>query len=96
MKHVDRKLLAHLLARGKRKERERGPNPRIPRCIRQVRKFSACWQVSTMILPQVHLRKPCYDLLPLNDKVQWSSCDVAGSEPPPSPRSEHFTGPFNR
>ncbi|KAI3489003.1 hypothetical protein L1887_46886 [Cichorium endivia] len=38
---------------------------------------------STMILPQVHLRKPCYRLLlPLNDKVQWNSRDVAGGEPP--------------
>ncbi|KAL3524552.1 hypothetical protein ACH5RR_012924 [Cinchona calisaya] len=35
-------------------------------------------------------------LLPLNDKVQWTSCDVAGSEPLTSPQSEHFTGPFNR
>ncbi|KAL2250193.1 UNVERIFIED_CONTAM: hypothetical protein Sindi_2493000 [Sesamum indicum] len=35
-------------------------------------------------------------LLPLNDKVQWTSRDIAGSEPPTSPRSEHFTGPFNR
>ncbi|KAK8640917.1 hypothetical protein V6N13_008669 [Hibiscus sabdariffa] len=35
-------------------------------------------------------------LHPLNDKVQWTSRDVAGSEPPTSPRSEHFTGPFNR
>ena len=35
-------------------------------------------------------------LLPLNDKVQWTSQDVASGEPPPSPRSEHFTGPFNR
>lgn len=35
-------------------------------------------------------------LLPLNDKVQWTSRDVAGSEPPTSPQSEHFTGPFNR
>ncbi|KAL2454060.1 Uncharacterized protein Adt_48443 [Abeliophyllum distichum] len=35
-------------------------------------------------------------LLPLNDKVQWTSRDVAGSKPPTSPRSEHFTGPFNR
>ena len=35
-------------------------------------------------------------LLPLNDKVQWNSRDVTGSEPPTSPRSEHFTGPFNR
>ncbi|KAK8523762.1 hypothetical protein V6N13_057506 [Hibiscus sabdariffa] len=35
-------------------------------------------------------------LLPLNDKVQWTSHDVAGSEPSTSPRSEHFTGPFNR
>ncbi|KAK8475709.1 hypothetical protein V6N13_099136 [Hibiscus sabdariffa] len=54
-------------------------------------------QVSTMILPQVHLRKTLLRLLlPLNDKVQWTSRDVAGSEPPTSPRSEHFTGPFNR
>ncbi|KAK1257787.1 hypothetical protein QJS04_geneDACA024604 [Acorus gramineus] len=35
-------------------------------------------------------------LLPLNDKVQWTSHNVAGGEPPSSPRSEHFTGPFNR
>lgn len=35
-------------------------------------------------------------LLPLNDKVQWTSRDVAGGEPLASPRSEHFTGPFNR
>lgn len=35
-------------------------------------------------------------LLPLNDKVQWTSRDVACSEPLTSPRSEHFTGPFNR
>lgn len=35
-------------------------------------------------------------LLPLNDKVQWTSRDVAGGEPLTSPRSEHFTGPFNR
>ncbi|PHT24962.1 hypothetical protein CQW23_35384 [Capsicum baccatum] len=35
-------------------------------------------------------------LLPLSDKVQWTSRDVAGSEPPTSPRSEHFTGSFNR
>ena len=35
-------------------------------------------------------------LLPLNDKVQWTSRDVAGGEPPTSARSEHFTGPFNR
>ncbi|PHT25196.1 hypothetical protein CQW23_35168 [Capsicum baccatum] len=35
-------------------------------------------------------------VLPLNDKVQWTSHDVAGSEPPTSPRSEHFTRSFNR
>lgn len=35
-------------------------------------------------------------LLPLNDKVQWTSRSVAGGEPPASQRSEHFTGPFNR
>ncbi|KAK4740501.1 hypothetical protein SAY87_006263 [Trapa incisa] len=35
-------------------------------------------------------------LLPLNDKVQWTSRDVMDDEAPTSPRSEHFTGPFNR
>uniref|UniRef100_A0A6N2K2Z3 Senescence-associated protein n=1 Tax=Salix viminalis TaxID=40686 RepID=A0A6N2K2Z3_SALVM len=35
-------------------------------------------------------------LLPLNDKVQWTSRDVASGEPPTSPRSEHYTRPFNR
>ncbi|KZV58695.1 hypothetical protein F511_30254 [Dorcoceras hygrometricum] len=30
-------------------------------------------------------------LLPLNDKVQWTSRYAAGSEPPTSERSEHFT-----
>ncbi|PHT26459.1 hypothetical protein CQW23_33933 [Capsicum baccatum] len=35
-------------------------------------------------------------LLPLNDKVQWTSYDVAGSEPPTSTRSKHFTGSFNQ
>ncbi|PHT25034.1 Protein TAR1 [Capsicum baccatum] len=34
--------------------------------------------------------------LPLNDKVQWTSRDVAGSEPPTLTQSEHFTGSFNR
>ncbi|PHT27710.1 Protein TAR1 [Capsicum baccatum] len=35
-------------------------------------------------------------VLPLNDKVQWTSRDFSGSEPPTLPRSEHFTGSFNR
>lgn len=35
-------------------------------------------------------------LLPLNDKVQWTSHDVASGKPLTSPQSEHFTGPFNR
>ncbi|PHT25398.1 hypothetical protein CQW23_34972 [Capsicum baccatum] len=35
-------------------------------------------------------------LLPLNDKVQWTSRDVVGSESPTSTRSEHFTRSFNR
>ncbi|PHT24471.1 hypothetical protein CQW23_35802 [Capsicum baccatum] len=35
-------------------------------------------------------------LLPINDKVQWTSRNVAGSEPPTSTRSKHFTGSFNR
>ncbi|PHT24773.1 hypothetical protein CQW23_35555 [Capsicum baccatum] len=34
-------------------------------------------------------------LLPLNDKVQWTSRHIAGNEPPTSTRSEYFTGSFN-
>ncbi|WMV19052.1 hypothetical protein MTR67_012437, partial [Solanum verrucosum] len=30
-------------------------------------------------------------LLPLNNKVQWTSRNVVGSKPPTSPQSEHFT-----
>ncbi|KAI3477460.1 hypothetical protein L1887_60830 [Cichorium endivia] len=38
---------------------------------------------STMILPQVHPTETLLRLLlPLNDKVQWNSRDVAGGEPP--------------
>ncbi|PHT28085.1 hypothetical protein CQW23_32309 [Capsicum baccatum] len=35
-------------------------------------------------------------LLSLNDKVQWTSREVAGSKPPTSPQLEHFTGSFNQ
>ncbi|PHT25195.1 hypothetical protein CQW23_35169 [Capsicum baccatum] len=35
-------------------------------------------------------------VLPLNDKVQWTSRDVAGSKPPTSPRSKQFIESFNR
>jgi hypothetical protein len=79
------------------KARQPGHDPRIvPREYRRVRGFSA-WQVfdndpSAGSPTETLLRL----LLPLNDKVQWTSRDVAGSEPPTSPRSEHFTGPFNR
>ena len=33
----------------------------IPTCLSNVSTGRSAWQVSTMILPQVHLRKPCYD-----------------------------------
>ena len=36
-----------------------GPSP--PGCVVRVRGSFCCCKVSTMILPQVHLRKPCYD-----------------------------------
>ncbi|CAI8586448.1 unnamed protein product [Vicia faba] len=32
-------------------------------------------------------------LLLLNDKVQWTSHNIAGNGPPTSPQSKHFTGP---
>ncbi len=73
--------------------REIAPRPQL---LRQVR-GSFCWagfdnDPSAGSPTETLLRL----LLPLNDKVQWTSRDVAGSEPPTSPRSEHFTGPFNR
>ncbi|KAG9444728.1 hypothetical protein H6P81_016068 [Aristolochia fimbriata] len=48
--------------------------------VQLVRLGRARFVESTMILPQ----------------VQWTSRNVIGGEPPMSPRSEHFTGPFNR
>ncbi|KAG9444634.1 hypothetical protein H6P81_015974 [Aristolochia fimbriata] len=48
--------------------------------VQLVRLGRARFVESTMILPQ----------------VQWTSRNVIGGEPPTSPRSEHFTGPFNR
>ncbi|KAK7288335.1 hypothetical protein RIF29_01778 [Crotalaria pallida] len=87
-----------------------GPRSRTPLAIPHTsNKFAgrtAC-EASTMILPQVKgfdndpsAGSPTETLLrlllPLNDKVQWTSHNVAGSEPPTSPQSEHFTGPFNR
>src|SRR5271156_5241107 len=83
---------------GERKGKRPRPQPaQSPLYVRQVREFSASWQVfdndpSAGSPTETLLRL----LLPLNDKVQWTSRDVAGSEPPTSPRSEHFTGPFNR
>ena len=70
--------------------------PLAPKCCKPVR-GSFCWagfdnDPSAGSPTETLLRL----LLPLNDKVQWTSRDVAGSEPPASPRSEHFTGPFNR
>ncbi len=74
----------------------RARGPQAPRRKTQVR-GSFCWagfdnDPSAGSPTETLLRL----LLPLNDKVQWTSRDVAGSEPPVSPRSEHFTGPFNR
>ena len=70
--------------------------PLAPKCCKPVR-GSFCWagfdnDPSAGSPTETLLRF----LLPLNDKVQWTSRDVTGSEPPMSPRSEHFTGPFNR
>lgn len=95
---IARRFRAHLLARGRNGRRGSWATTRtsFPDSIRRVRGFSA-WQVfdndpSAGSPTETLLRL----LLPLNDKVQWTSRDVAGSEPPTSPRSEHFTGPFNR
>ncbi len=79
-----------------RRSGARGENAPRPRLFIQVR-GSFCWagfdnDPSAGSPTETLLRL----LLPLNDKVQWTSRDVAGSEPPTSPRSEHFTGPFNR
>lgn len=86
--------------RGREGDARRGgrstPPARLPRLFEQVR-GSFCFagfdnDPSAGSPTETLLRL----LLPLNDKVQWTSRDVAGSEPPTSPRSEHFTGSFNR
>ncbi|CAN6588165.1 unnamed protein product [Malus baccata var. baccata] len=71
---------------GSRDEGDAGPEARRPPTLKRVL-GSFCRSPTETLLRL---------LLPLNDKVQWTSRDVAGSEPPASPRSEHFTGPFNR
>lgn len=35
-------------------------------------------------------------ILPVNDKVQWTSHDLDDNEPPSSTQFEHFTGSFNQ
>ena len=66
------------------------PPQSVKMCSRFVRRFdndpSAGSPTETLLLL----------LLPLNDKIQWTSHDVAGSGPPTLLRSEHFTRPFNR
>ena len=66
------------------------PPRRVVTCSRVVRRFNN--DRSTGSPTETLLRI----LFPLNDKVQWTSRDVMGGGPPMSPRSEHFTGPFNR
>ncbi|KAK0594551.1 hypothetical protein LWI29_018998 [Acer saccharum] len=70
-------------------------HPCSPPMIKRVR-GSFCWagfdNDPSAGSPTETLLRP---LLPPNDKVQWTSRDIASSEPPASQRSEHFTGPFN-
>ncbi|KAG9438847.1 hypothetical protein H6P81_021252 [Aristolochia fimbriata] len=52
---------------------------------------------STMILPQVHLRKPLLRLLlPLNDKVQWTSRNAIGRRTANAAADPTLHRPFNR
>ena len=66
------------------------PPRRVVTCSRVVRRFNN--DRSTGSPTETLLRI----LFPLNDKVQWTSRDVTGGGPLMSPRSEHFTRPFNR
>ena len=71
-------------------------NKRRPLCLKRVRGSFCCagfYNDPSASSPTETLLRL---LLPLNDKIQWTSRDVTGSEPPTSPRSEHFTGSFNR
>ena len=50
-------------------------------------------ETSTMTLFRFTCRNLVTTSSSSSDKDQWTSRDVEGSEPPTSPRSEHFTGP---
>ncbi|KAK4348287.1 hypothetical protein RND71_034626 [Anisodus tanguticus] len=69
---------------------------RLPRCFKRVRGSFCCAVFDNDPSAGSPTETLLRLLLPLNDKVQWTSRNVAGSEPPASPRSEHFTGSFNR
>ncbi|PHT28915.1 hypothetical protein CQW23_31513 [Capsicum baccatum] len=83
-------------ARGARAEFRSTPPTRTPRLLNAFAGSFCCAgfnnDPSAGSLTETLLRL----LLPLSDKVQWTSREVAGSEPPTSPRSEHFTRSFNR
>ena len=74
----------------------RATSERRPRCLKRVRGSFCCAGFDNDPSAGSPTETLLRLLLPLNDKVQWTSRDVAGSEPPTSPRSEHFTGSFNR
>ncbi|KAK4357740.1 hypothetical protein RND71_023350 [Anisodus tanguticus] len=77
-------------------EAPRTPLARLPRCFRRVRGSFCCAGFDNDPSAGSPMETLLRLLLPLNDKVQWTSRNVAGSEPPTSLRSEHFTGSFNR
>lgn len=84
-------------ARGRRAGRRRsGPRRAAPPVFERVRGSFCCAGFDNDPSAGSPTETLLRLLLPLNDKVQWTSRDVAGSEPPTSPRSEHFTGSFNR
>ncbi|KAG9438634.1 hypothetical protein H6P81_021410 [Aristolochia fimbriata] len=63
----------------------------------QLARWVAPLRESTMILPQVHLRKPLLRLLlPLNDKVQWTSRNASGGRTANAAADPTLHRPFNR
>ena len=67
-----------------------------PRCLKRVRRLFCCTGFDNDPSAGSPMETLLLLLLPLNNKVQWTSYVFAGSEPPMSPRYEHFTKSFNR
>ena len=94
--HAEVRWSPEELARVERQEGGAQRASTAPRCLKRVRRSFCCTGFDNDLFAGSPMETLLRLLLPLNDKVQWTSHDFVCSELPMSPRSEHFTKSFNR